>query len=137
MFFSQIDDFDIMTSIKQWVYNDDRILSGLSKMIVNRQLPYLHLNNKEYTKEDIDKHKLDLKSKFDFSDTELEYLVYKGVVGNTLYDTGKKTQQINIIRKSGELVSIVDSFDSLVLEGADNREEKYFICYPKSYSMIV
>ena len=134
--FAQIDDFDIMTSIKQWVFDKDIVLSSLSKMIVNRDLPYLHLRNKEYSEDELKKHKKELKSRCKMTDEELDYFVYKGVVSNTLYDTGTKTQQINIVKKSGELVNIVDSSDSLVLEWTDNKVEKYFIIYPKSESMI-
>ena len=36
--FAQLDDFDVMSAIKNWQFNDDFVLSSLSKMIINRDL---------------------------------------------------------------------------------------------------
>jgi len=37
--FANLDDYDVLTAIKQWQKNDDFILASLSKAIINRNLP--------------------------------------------------------------------------------------------------
>ena len=40
--FSKLDDYDIMTSIKEWQNSNDHILSCLSKQIIQRKLHKIH-----------------------------------------------------------------------------------------------
>jgi HD superfamily phosphohydrolase len=43
--FAQLDDFDIISALKNWQHHDDFILSSLSKMIINRDLSKIKLNS--------------------------------------------------------------------------------------------
>ena len=45
--FSELDDFDIISSLKTWQHHDDFVLSNLCEMILNRNLLKIKLKNKE------------------------------------------------------------------------------------------
>ncbi len=52
--FAQLDDFDIISAIKEWQTDDDFILSSLSKMIINRDLLKVKLNSEKFEKFEIE-----------------------------------------------------------------------------------
>jgi hypothetical protein len=44
--FSKLDDYDILSAIKEWANHDDKVLSTLSKMIINRKLLRIEIQKK-------------------------------------------------------------------------------------------
>src|SRR5690606_32475294 len=50
--FSHLDDFDIISAIKEWQFYDDFVLSELCRMIINRDLPKIMLQADEVGKEE-------------------------------------------------------------------------------------
>ena len=51
--FSQLDDFDIISALKEWQNHDDFILSSLSKMIINRDLLKIKLSSEKFPTEEM------------------------------------------------------------------------------------
>jgi len=48
-----LDDYDVMGAIKVWMNHEDRILSDLSKQIVDRRFPKIHLGKKQLGQEEL------------------------------------------------------------------------------------
>ena len=127
--FSNLDDYDVLGAIKQWQYHDDFVLSALSKMIINRNLLKIELSEDK-----IDKIKyLELKEKYvkkyEISDKEVEYFVFKGKIKNEAYS--KSSEPIHILKKDRTIETVVEASDQMHLKALSKTVTKYFICYPK------
>ena len=126
--FSQLDDFDILTSIKVWSKHEDRVLSFLADSIVNRRLFKIDISKKSFSQEKIKSKKKQLKNSFGFSNEDLDYLVFSDVLMNKAYNQSR--QNINILMKSGDIVDLVEASDNLNISALAQPVEKYFLCYP-------
>ncbi len=127
-YFSQLDDFDILTSIKVWSTNKDGILRFLSDCIVNRRLFKIEISKKPFDPQIIESKKQDLKNTLGFTDEEVEYFVFSDVLMNKAYNQSR--QNINILTKSGDIVDLAEASDNLNISALAQPVEKYFLCYP-------
>lgn len=128
--YSQLDDFDIMASIKEWTKHKDPILSYLSHCIVNRNLFGIEIQDKEFKYEKIQKIKELVKHQFQLNDEECEYFVITDSTSNSAYNL--KAGQINILFKNGDIKDIVTASDLLNKSMLSQPITKYFLCYPKN-----
>lgn len=127
--FSELDDYDIISALKNWQYYDDFVLSNLCEMIINRNLLKVKLKNKIIKKSSLDKHIEALKLKYNISTEEAQYFVFTGNISNQAYQLN--TKGINILHKSGKIEDIVKASDQLNLKALSKPVTKYYICYPK------
>jgi HD superfamily phosphohydrolase len=127
--FSKLDDYDILASIKDWISSDDKILSKLSKSLINRRLPKVMIQNEPFTENQLLTIKQKIKEKLNYSDEELDYFVYHGEICNQAYDSTKNN--IQIIYKDGSLKDVTEASDHLNILALSNPVYKYYICYPK------
>lgn len=127
--FSLLDDVDILSALKQWQFQDDFILSELSKMILDRKLLHIKLK-KEPISEDKLIEKLEKVAKqYNLSKEEARYFVFSGELMNKAYD--REYQNINILRKNGKITDVAKLSDHLNLNALSKTVIKYYICYPK------
>ncbi|MDV7188351.1 HD domain-containing protein [Lutibacter sp. TH_r2] len=127
--FAKLDDYDIFSSIKEWISTDDLILSKLAENLVNRKLPKVILQSTKFNNNEIEKVKKDIQKKSNFNNNEIDYFMYHGEVQNQAYDRTKNN--IQILFKSGEIKDITEASDHLNLQALSKPVFKYFICYPK------
>ena len=127
--FSKLDDYDILAAIKDWISSDDKILSKLSKSLINRNLPKVMIQNEPFTENQLLTIKQQVKEKLNFSEAELDYFVYHGEICNQAYDSTKNN--IQIIYKNGSLKDVTEASDHLNILALSNPVYKYYICYPK------
>lgn len=127
--FAQLDDFDIISALKEWQHHDDFILSSLSKMIINRDLSKIKLNNEKFPLEIL----LEMSTKFAndnyISLQETKYFIFKGKIKNQAYD--KDAEPIRILKKDRTIEDVVEASDQLNLKALSKPVTKYFICFPK------
>ncbi|MDD3722533.1 MAG: HD domain-containing protein [Lutibacter sp.] len=127
--FSKLDDSDVLSAIKEWISSDDKILSKLSKSLINRILPKVIIQNEPFTENQLLTIKQQVKEKLNCSDAALEYFVYHGEICNQAYDSTKNN--IQIIYKNGSLKDVTEASDHLNILALSNPVYKYYICYPK------
>ncbi len=127
--FSLLDDDDIMSSIKVWMNSDDKILSTLSKMLVNRNLYKAILQKHDFNKSEISAIKNDIKKKYNLTDKEISYFVSEGTIWNKTYSYDN--ENIRILLKSKEIIDITKASDMLNLSFLSKKDRKYYVCYPK------
>ncbi len=127
--FSQLDDYDIISAMKAWQFHDDFVLRNLSEMIINRDLLKIKIKKKPIKKQLLDEHLQKLMDKYQISKEEARYFVFKGEISNQAYE--EKSQNINILFKTGKIQDIVKASDQLNLKALTKPVTKYFICYPK------
>ncbi len=128
--FSKLDDYDIVSAMKEWQYCDDFVLKNLSDMIINRDLLKIKLKNKKIKLESKEKHLKKLMHKYDISIEEAEYFVFMGEISNQAYQ--HDVQQIKILHKTGRIEEIIKASDQLNLKALSKPVTKYYICYPKN-----
>jgi len=127
--FSRLDDYDIISALKEWQYHNDFVLSHLSEMIINRNLLKIKLKNKKIKDEDLKIHLQHLMNTYKISLNEAEYFVFTGEISNQAYELNH--HKINILYKSGKIVDIVKASDQLHVKALTKPITKYYICYPK------
>lgn len=128
--FAQLDDYDVLAAIKEWTYNEDKILSSLSKMLVDRKLWKIEIKSTPFEADWIEKQKSKLKEEFDLSTHELDYFFVHDTVSNQAYNQSKS--QIQILYKNGEVKDIVNASDHLNIQSLSSPVIKHFISYPKT-----
>ena len=127
--FAQLDDFDIVSALKTWQYHDDFILSSLSKMIINRDLPKIKLSSDKFPKEVLTQYIATFSQQNNISNQEAEYFIFKGKIKNQAYN--KEAEPIRILKKDKTIEDVVEASDQLNLKALSKPVTKYFICFPK------
>lgn len=127
--FAQLDDFDVMSAIKNWQFNDDYVLSCLSKMIINRDLLKIVMLDEKPNLEELNNLKNKFAQQEGISDKEATYFVFKGKLKNQAYN--KESEPISILRKDKTVENIVDSSEQLQLKALSKAVTKYYMCFPK------
>jgi hypothetical protein len=124
--YCQLDDNDIMTSIKVWRNNDDKILSTLCRMITERRLykVVLSTNNPEDL---FEQKKKELQQKYNIPDEELGYYISTGVTSNNTYNIND--ERIQIAMKDGAVRDISEIDNPVVNQALAKPVHKNYICY--------
>ena len=126
--FSKLDDYDVMSAIKEWTNHSDKTLSLLSKMIVDRKLLRIEIQQDDFKESFIEKKLNKVSKKLDISIEESHFFVFSQKIINQAYSSNKP---IYILNKKGKLMDIAKASDQLNLEALTNPVVKHFICYPK------
>lgn len=126
--FSQLDDYDILSAIKEWTNHEDKVLSLLSKMIINRKLLRIEIQQSEFEEVILQKKNEEVSKKLQLSEKETKFFVFSNKITNQAYQQEKP---IYILKKEGNLKDIAKASDQLNLQALTNPVVKYFICYPK------
>ncbi len=127
--FSRLDDFDIFTSVKVWQTHDDKILSELSKNMVNRNLYKIELQNKAFDNKRISELKEKISKHYNISTEDASFFIFTTDVVNSAYDL--KHETINILLKNNTVKDIAEASDQLNAAFLDKVVKKHLLCYPK------
>jgi hypothetical protein len=124
--FLQLDDFDIVASLKVWVHHEDRILSDLSTRLLNRQLFKVR-----FLADESDQFISDLKQqvmeKNGLNASELTYYYIEDATSSSTYQVG--LEHIKILFKSGEMKEISNVENTLIEAGLLVAVKKPYICF--------
>jgi HD superfamily phosphohydrolase len=127
--FAQLDDNDIMTSVKVWASHEDPVLSMLCKQLVDRKLFKVELQKQPFKEDKIKAIKQEIKKRFKLTDAQVNYFVLTGDVTNDAYRADKI--RINILFKDGTVSDIAEASDQLSIDVLAKTVKKYYLCYPK------
>ncbi|MEY3843454.1 MAG: hypothetical protein RIR80_1026 [Bacteroidota bacterium] len=127
--FMKLDDSDLFSAIKVWAEHEDPILAKLCKLLIDRKLFTIEMQNEAFTSKSIQAHKDKLNLSFPLTAQDQDYFVFTGMITNNAYNM--EVGKINILTKSKGLIDIADASDNLNLSALSKTVEKYFICYPK------
>lgn len=127
--FSRLDDYDIISAMKEWSRSEDFVLSTLSSMIIDRDLLKIKIKKKPFQNHKKENHIEKFKKQYKISDEEARYFIFEGTISNQAYHLNK--QNINILYKSRKIVDVVKATDEFNLEALSKPVTKYFMCYPK------
>ena len=127
--FADLDDIDIMASFKAWEKHEDKTLAKLCKMIINRNLYKIKLQDKKFKKAEIEAVANKIKNKYKLTDKEVNYFVFQDSIINNAYNP--KMDKINILLKNGKMMDIADAADTLNIQSLSTPVKKWFMCFPK------
>ncbi len=130
--FCSLDEYDIMSGIKEWMTHPDFILSELCKRLINRDLLKLKFDDayRDNWDEYINKKRLDVKEMYQLSDEEVQYFVFEGKITQSIYNPDKEI--IRIYLKNGEIEPFGRTTKNINMGLLTGINSKKFICYPNS-----
>ncbi|MFY9244092.1 MAG: HD domain-containing protein [Polaribacter sp.] len=126
--FSKLDDYDILSAIKEWTSHEDKVLSSLSKMIIDRKLLRIEIQKEPFTENQLKEKINKFSKKLELSEVETNYFVFSQEIKNHAYNSKKP---ILILNKKGKLKDIAKASDQLNIQALTKPVIKHFICYPK------
>jgi len=125
--FCNLDDYDVMCTIKNWSSHPDKILSTLCRGLVERHLLKIKLQAEPFDEKIIKEKKCEVVERLQISEEEAGYFVFTGEAINTTYDT--KDERINILFKDGSVKDISQVDNALIHQHLASAVKKYYICY--------
>ena len=126
--FSKLDDYDVFSAIKEWTNHDDKVLSLLSQMIVDRKLLRVEIQKDAFDISQINKIISKFSKKLNLSEEETKYFVFSQEIKNQAYNS---EEPVFILNKKGKLKDIAKASDQFNIQALTKPVIKHFICYPK------
>jgi hypothetical protein len=127
--FTRLDDFDVLSAVKEWCYDSDFVLSNLCKRLINRNLFKVkpldtppEAANKKYIIQIIS-------NLYSICEDDAAYFIKSESIKHKAYDEAKG--EIMIYKKNGELCSIFEASTHLQRENLTQTEIKHLLFYPK------
>lgn len=127
--FSKLDDYDIISAMKEWENSEDIVLSEISSMLLNRELLKIKLKNNPISESKTRKELLKVQKQHNLSEEEASYFVFGGTISNLAYHMNK--DNIYLLKKNGKVVDVAKASDQLNLEALSEPVIKHYLCYPK------
>jgi len=124
--FCELDDNDIMTSVKVWQQHDDKTLAILCQMLTERKLYKVILSSQPL--ENLLEEKQNIaKRLLGINDENLHYFVSVGTTSNNTYNIND--ERIRIAMKDGSTKDISEIDNPIVNQALARPVHKNYICY--------
>lgn len=130
--FIDIDDSDILSSLKVWQYHSDPVLSRLSANLLNRKLFRVVIDSKPISKKNEDDLLKKISAIYKISIEDAACFLSYGEIENNAYAPG--IDKIWIANKDGSCKDVTEASDQLSQGVISKTVVKYFLCYPKEIS---
>ncbi len=127
--FCQLDDYDVLTSIKNWMVHEDKILSMLSRSLIERRLFKVRFQAEPIDPELIKELRKKVCEKMGICDEDANYFVLEGQAENTTYNP--VDERINILFKDGSVRDISQVDNALIHHNLSSPVKRYYVCYMK------
>lgn len=124
--YCMLDDVDLLTSIKVWSTHDDRILSMLCGMILNRKL-YKVILTSDPVEEPAAQKKEEIIKQYRITEEESGYFISTGRTSNSTYDP--TDERIYIAMKNGTFRDLSEIDNPIVTQALAMPVHKNYICY--------
>tara|TARA_B100001057_G_scaffold331202_1_gene331505 strand:+ start:1198 stop:2430 length:1233 start_codon:yes stop_codon:yes gene_type:complete len=128
--FTELDDYDIMTSIKEWQNHSDNILASLSNKIVKRELFKVTLLDDPMDDLSISRVKKNIMNTYNLDATNVNYFFLEGEITNKAYKLNDS--DINILLKDNLIKDLMGAADKSTISALCKTVKKYFYCHPKN-----
>lgn len=125
--FAQLDDTDVMCTIKNWCGHFDKVLARLSKGLVERKLLKIKFSFEPFDALALEALRKDVSHKLGITETEAAYFVFTGEAVNTTYNP--TDEHINILYRDGTVADISQVDNALIHQRLATPVKKYYLCY--------
>ncbi len=127
--FSQLDDYDVLGAIKQWMDHEDFVLSNLSTRLIERNLLKIELQNEPFDQNEINLWIEQVIQDHGIGKKEAEYFVFSKSIDNRAYTNDNLA--INLLYKDGSINDIESAADLLNISALAEPVTKFFFCHPQ------
>lgn len=125
--FCQVDDFDVLATIKNWIFHPDTVLSTLCRCLIERRLLKVKLRAEPFDQDWINTQRNNICRHLNIPDADCDYFIFAGEIENTTYDPTE--ERINILFKNGTVTDISKVDNALIHQALATPVKKYYICY--------
>ncbi len=125
--FCLLDDYDVLATIKNWVFHPDKVLSKLCHCLVTRRLLKVKLTATPTDQDWLEKQRNKICHEMQIDPQDCHYFLFGGVAENTTYDP--RVESINILFKDGTVKDISKVDNALIHQALSSPVKKYYICY--------
>lgn len=124
-----LDDNDIWSAIKVWTDSDDKILSILSRDLINRNIFQVEVHEEPIREEQLAELRLEISQKAGIDLDDASYLMSVNTIQKDMYDVND--DRIGILYKDGTIRDIADSSEILNISLLSKKIRKYYLCYQR------
>jgi hypothetical protein len=127
--FTRLDDSDIFVSAKYWADDSDKVLSDLSRRLLQRDLFAVELQDSPFPEERVNELRTRTINQMGVDKEFEDYYLFTNSISNLVY--APDATEVKILLKNGntaDISTVSDMFDHRFLS---ERITKYFLCYPK------
>lgn len=124
--YCQLDDTDVLFAVKKWQQHSDPILSLLCSRLLNRNCYKCQMQSEPISHVQWENAIKATKKHFHLNDSDLSFLCFTGTVTNTMYKNDGES--IKIMLKTGEISTISQIQNALIVESSAAQVKKFYIC---------
>ena len=125
--FCLLDDFDVLATIKNWIFHPDTILRTLCRCLIERRLLKVKLQAEPFDQDWITTQRNNICRQLKIQEADCDYVLFSGEIENTTYDPTE--ERINILFKNGTVTDISKVDNALIHQALASPVKKYYICY--------
>ena len=125
--FTQLDDTDVMCTIKNWCGHFDPVLGRLCKGLVDRRLLKVKFQSEPFDPIMVIALRSDVAQKLKVSEEEAANFVFTGEAVNTTYNPFD--EHIKILYKDGTVSDISKVDNALIHQQVSSPVKKYYLCH--------
>jgi hypothetical protein len=125
--FCLLDDYDVMGTIKNWMFHSDTVLSLLSRSLIDRRLLKVRLQATVFDESLVNELREEVSRSLGIAPSKGRYFVFTGHAVNTTYDPGD--ERINILFRDGSVRDISEVDNALIQQTLASTVKKFYLCY--------
>ncbi len=125
--FVNLDDNDIWCALKVWTDHPDKVLSALSKGLVNRNLFKIEINPEPFDQKILNDKIQKYARQYDISLEDAAYFVTSDEISTNMYN--EVDDSIDILYKNGDTKDISEASDMLNIQLLSKKIRKYYFCF--------
>jgi HD superfamily phosphohydrolase len=126
--FCDLDDYDVVASVKKWKQHPDKVLSTLSEWLLNRNMLKTKLQMQPFNEKEIEAVQRKAMQQLSLTSEEVKYFVFNGIAENRMYNPGN--EHINILYKDGAVKDISEIEYGIIQKAIDSPVRKFYLCRP-------
>ena len=124
--FVQLDDTDIMCTLKNWCGHEDPVLSRLCKGLVDRKLLKVKFQSDPFASDVVEHMQRETAARLGISPDEARYFAFTGEAVNTTYNPFD--EHIKVLFKDGTVSDISKVDNALIHQRISAPVKKYYLC---------
>ncbi|WP_315519643.1 HD domain-containing protein [Hoylesella nanceiensis] len=127
--YKQLDDSDIWTAIKVWQGHPDKVLSILSKDLINRETFKVKVYDEPIDSMQLEDIEKKIREKYQLSKEESHYFINYSTIRKDMYSMND--DQIDILYKDGSYKDITQASELFNVELLSKKICKYYLCHQR------
>lgn len=127
--YENLDDNDIWCALKVWANHDDKILSTLSRDMINRNVFKVEVYDEPISESRIAGIRHDIAREFNIEEKDTDYMISVNTIQKNMYDIND--DDITILYKDGMTKDISKASEILNMQLLSKKIRKYYLCYQR------